>query len=55
MKFSFNTKFFYIGWDFKVKSYMEERFGICFGNYYIGFYTGDGWCAGFLDENGCLP
>jgi len=53
MKFSFNASF-YLGWDFKNNSHMEERFGIAFGNYYIGYYVGDGWCAGWLDDKGCL-
>jgi hypothetical protein len=54
VKFSFTTKFFYLGCDFKVKSYMEEKFGVAIGNYYVGYYTGDGWCAGWLNANGCL-
>jgi hypothetical protein len=54
MKFAFHSKFFYIGWDLKNTHHMEEQFGISFGNYYIGYYYGDGWCAGFLDANGCL-
>lgn len=55
MKFSFTRSFFYLGWNFTESSHMDEQFGIAFGNYYIGYYNGDGWCAGWLDDNGCLP
>lgn len=63
MKFSIDTKFFYLGWNFKHNFYtddlkivtiMEERFGLSIGQYYLGNYVGDGWCFGKLDANGCL-
>lgn len=54
MKFSIHTKFFYLGWDLKNTYHMEEQFGISIGNYYVGCYNGEGWCAGWLNANGCL-
>lgn len=54
MKFSIDTKFFYLGWDFENNFHMEERFGLAIGEYYLGNYVGDGWCFGKLDANGCL-
>jgi hypothetical protein len=54
MKFSIHTKFFYLGWDLKNTYHMEEQFGISIGNYYVGCYIGEGWCAGWLNANGCL-
>lgn len=52
--------FLYLGWNNHsrfVASEMDcgdETFGICIGNFYIGCYSGTGWCAGFLNENGIL-
>jgi len=53
--------FLYIGWNnnpsppFSDTDCGDEIFGIAIGNYYVGLYTDGKWCAGFLDENGCLP
>lgn len=32
----------------------DEMFGIALGSFYIGCYSGTGWCMGMLDENGLL-
>ena len=54
---------FYIGWNnYDSNSndglYIEdgdENFGLAIGRLYVGCYSKTGWCAGVLDENGCLP
>lgn len=52
--------YFYIGWNNHhryVASEMDcgdETFGIAIGNWYAGCYADGKWCAGFLNENGCL-
>lgn len=53
--------FLYIGWNnnpslpVNDKDCGDEIFGLGIGNFYLGLYTDGKWCAGFLDENGCLP
>lgn len=54
MKFVISFKAFYLALNFRYRSHMEEAFGLAVGNYYTGYYYGDGWCAGKLDSNGCL-
>lgn len=51
--------FLYVGWNNltqpSVTDCGDEMFGIGIGRFYAGCYSGSGWCAGFLNENGCLP
>lgn len=53
--------FLYIGWsnvaypNTNATDCGEELFGIGIGRFYAGCYSGSGWCAGILNENGCLP
>jgi len=54
VKFFLGFKHFYFGLNFRNRSYMEEAFGISVGQYYAGYYYGDGWCAGKLNEHDCL-
>lgn len=52
--------FFYFG--IHTKAYPgDEAFGLAFGRLYLGYYgrkvdrfNPHGWCAGILDEYGCL-
>lgn len=50
----------YIGWNnspYPPASEMDcgdETFGFGFFRFYVGHYNGTGWCAGFLNEYGCL-
>lgn len=50
----------YIGWNsnpYPAASEMDcgdETFGIAISRLYIGYYNGTGWCAGFLNDYGCL-
>lgn len=52
--------FVYLGWNnytFPLSLDNEcgdEKFGFAIGNFYIGCYSDNKWCAGFLNENGCL-
>jgi len=52
---------FYIGWNNHPRppihsdDYGDETFGVSFFNFYVGHYSDGKWCAGFLDEKGCLP
>ena len=52
--------FVYIGWN-NIPSLPvndtdcgDEIFGFAIGNFYIGFYSDGKWCAGILNEYGCL-
>jgi hypothetical protein len=51
---------FYLGWDSDTRSAItvtdcgDEMFGFGVGRLYVGCYSGTGWCAGFLNEFGCL-
>lgn len=57
---SFQLGPFYIGWNnhpfppVNDTDYGDETFGVSIGRFYVGHYNGSGWCAGVLDENGCL-
>ncbi len=44
---------FYVGWN-NDNVNGDETFGIAIGNFYVGHYTDGKWCAGFLNEYGCL-
>jgi len=51
--------FFYIGWNNSPTASVnddcgDEIFGVGFGNWYAGYYSDGKWCAGFLDQFGCL-
>lgn len=47
-------RLFYLGWDFRGQL-NDEAFGISIWDLYLGYYNGQGWSCGILDENGCLP
>jgi hypothetical protein len=50
----------YVGWHNDTRPAVNEKdcgdecFGFCIGNFYVGCYSGSGWCAGVLNEYGCL-
>lgn len=52
--------FIYIGWHNNARPPIhnndcgDESFGLGIGNFYVGCYTDGKWCAGFLNEYGCL-
>lgn len=51
--------FLYIGWNSNPAPSVngdcgDETFGIGIGNFYAGCYSDGKWCAGFLNEYGCL-
>lgn len=47
-------RLFYVGWDLRGRQ-GDEAVGVSIWDLYLGYYYGQGWCAGVLDENGCLP
>ena len=58
--FSLSFGAFYLGWNSDTRQAItvtdcgDEMFGIGIGRFYLGCYSGTGWCAGFLNEFGCL-
>jgi hypothetical protein len=56
----FNSFYFYLGWRNVHRAPLtqtdcgDEIFGVSIGNFYIGYYEDGKWCAGFLNDNGCL-
>ena len=52
MKFSLDSRLFYIGANTKAKQ-GDEQFGISIGKYYFGFYDNKP-CAGKLNKYGAL-
>jgi hypothetical protein len=52
--------FLYLGWNNNTSQPVndtdcgDESFGFAIGNFYVGCYSDGKWCAGFLNEYGCL-
>jgi hypothetical protein len=51
---------FYVGWSNIHRPTVhkddcgDEIFGLAIGKFYVGYYEDGKWCAGILNENGCL-
>ena len=56
----FSSSYFYVGWSNVHRAPVnstdcgDEIFGVSISNFYVGYYEDGKWCAGFLNDNGCL-